>query len=204
MNHELPGSQPVPPEDVRASDPEREAVVARLQEAASEGRLSLGEFSERTEAVYTASTRGELARLTADLPAVQQYHHPSPVRSAAPQRFNAILSDQSRQLAGPVPPEINVLSLAGDTKLDLREAELPAGGLTITGWVALSKLRLVVADGVRVDVEGTNVLGSSKIRVDSPPRPGPAVLVKVVNLLGDVHVFDHTTHSRRRRGIWGG
>ena len=49
---------------------EREATVERLRVATVEGRLTLGELTERTEAAYTATTRGELARVTADLPEV--------------------------------------------------------------------------------------------------------------------------------------
>ena len=45
---------------VRASDAEREAVVERLRVATVEGRLTLSELTERTEAAYTATTRGEL------------------------------------------------------------------------------------------------------------------------------------------------
>jgi hypothetical protein len=55
---------------VRASDAEREAVVERLRVATVEGRLTLSELTERTEAAYTATTRGDLVPITADLPAV--------------------------------------------------------------------------------------------------------------------------------------
>jgi Domain of unknown function (DUF1707) len=37
--------------------------------ASAEGRLTLSELTERTEAAYTATTRGELASITAGLPA---------------------------------------------------------------------------------------------------------------------------------------
>jgi hypothetical protein len=51
-----------------ASDAEREAIVARLQAATSEGRLRLDEFSDRVDQAYAARTRGELARVIQDLP----------------------------------------------------------------------------------------------------------------------------------------
>src|SRR5215211_6835873 len=59
-----------PSGEVRASDAEREAVVERLRVATVEGRLTLGELTERTEAAYSATTRGDLALITADLPEV--------------------------------------------------------------------------------------------------------------------------------------
>ena len=54
--------------EIRASDADREAVMKRLQEAASQGRLTIEEFDHRAAAVYAAKTYGELAALTHDLP----------------------------------------------------------------------------------------------------------------------------------------
>jgi hypothetical protein len=66
--------------EVRASDLEREAVVERLRVATVEGRLTLAELTERTEAAYTATTRGDLVPITADLPTVPD----SPATSMRP------------------------------------------------------------------------------------------------------------------------
>jgi hypothetical protein len=52
----------------RASDPERQAVVRRLERALRDGRLTIVEFDERTQAAYAARTRGELDDITEDLP----------------------------------------------------------------------------------------------------------------------------------------
>jgi hypothetical protein len=56
----------------RASDSEREAIVARLRQAAGEGRLTVEELTERIDAAYAATTRDELEPLTADLPAARR------------------------------------------------------------------------------------------------------------------------------------
>ena len=55
---------------IRASDGDREAAAARLNQAAGDGRLTLQEFSERLDRAYAARTRAELAPLTACLPAI--------------------------------------------------------------------------------------------------------------------------------------
>jgi hypothetical protein len=52
----------------RASDAERQAVARRLERALRDGRLTIVEFDERTQAAYAARTRGELDDLTEDLP----------------------------------------------------------------------------------------------------------------------------------------
>ena len=54
--------------DVRASDAERELTAERLRRAMSQGRLSIVEYDERVAAAYAATTRGQLADLTDDLP----------------------------------------------------------------------------------------------------------------------------------------
>jgi len=55
--------------ELRASDAERAASVDRLREARVEGRLTLDEFTERTDLALSARTRNELQEVTRDLPA---------------------------------------------------------------------------------------------------------------------------------------
>lgn len=56
------------PPSVRASDADRERVAFTLQTALSEGRISLQEFDERVARAYGATTYGDLAAVTSDLP----------------------------------------------------------------------------------------------------------------------------------------
>ncbi|MEV1333496.1 DUF1707 domain-containing protein [Micromonospora costi] len=55
--------------ELRASDDDRQRVVAELQGHTAAGRLTLDEFSDRVGAVWNARTLGDLAALTRDLPA---------------------------------------------------------------------------------------------------------------------------------------
>lgn len=75
--------------DIRASDADREQVIADLQRHTAEGRLSLDEFTERVGSVYHARTHAELASVTRDLPA-----HPA----AAPTVADPV-AEHGRQLA---------------------------------------------------------------------------------------------------------
>lgn len=65
--------------ELRASDDDRNRVVAALHQHTAAGRLTLDEFSERAGAVWTARTLGDLAALTRDLPAL-----PDPIVDAGP------------------------------------------------------------------------------------------------------------------------
>jgi hypothetical protein len=53
---------------VRASDGERDQVVALLQRHFADGRLTQAELEERVGAALAARTRDQLRALTADLP----------------------------------------------------------------------------------------------------------------------------------------
>ena len=53
---------------IRASDADRDVVVAALREAYTAGRLDIEEFDERMSAAYASKTWGDLRRLTIDLP----------------------------------------------------------------------------------------------------------------------------------------
>ena len=57
------------PAAMRASDADRDAVLADLSEHFQAGRLTAGELDERTGQALAARTWGELRELLADLPA---------------------------------------------------------------------------------------------------------------------------------------
>jgi len=75
----MPLQRPYP--ELRASDAERERVVAFLREHALAGRLNDEELEERIGLAYASVTVGDLERLIADLP---HAHRPAPRRSAPP------------------------------------------------------------------------------------------------------------------------
>jgi Domain of unknown function (DUF1707) len=56
------------PDDMRASDADRDATVASLRDHAGSGRLDADELDERLEVALHASTLGELRALVSDLP----------------------------------------------------------------------------------------------------------------------------------------
>jgi hypothetical protein len=66
--------------DLLASDAERERVAETLRNHAAAGRLDPEELEQRLERAFAARTRGDLAPLTADLPAPAA-PHPRPRRS---------------------------------------------------------------------------------------------------------------------------
>ena len=54
--------------DLRVGDAERDTTAALLREHYAQGRLSTDELSDRLDATFSATTQGQLAEITHDLP----------------------------------------------------------------------------------------------------------------------------------------
>jgi Domain of unknown function (DUF1707)/Cell wall-active antibiotics response 4TMS YvqF len=187
---------------IRASDGEREAVVARLNDAVGEGRLTLQEFSERLDRAYAASTRGHLARLTADLPAMD------PVRGPARRRrvMLGLLFDSRQAGRQPLDEEITAIAFLGDVIIDLRNAKITANEITIRAYALLNDVDVIVPEGVAVELSGVAIVGDNRNMVE-PVAAGTSRLVVKIHghaVLGDVQVFHRNPRAPRagrRRSI---
>jgi hypothetical protein len=69
--------------DLRIGDADREASAVSLREHYAQGRLSLEEFNQRLDAIFAATTQGQLDHITRDLPHVSPPSVPLPVTSSA-------------------------------------------------------------------------------------------------------------------------
>jgi uncharacterized membrane protein len=74
---------PQPLRGLRLSDAERQAAVDQLGEQFAVGRLTREEFDERSDAVWSAKTHGDLSPVFADLPALAPQAASGPQRGAS-------------------------------------------------------------------------------------------------------------------------
>lgn len=196
------------PGELRASDAEREAVVEQLRVASVEGRLSLVELTDRTEAAYTATTHAELALLTQDLPAAGT---PAPA-PAVPQEgrkrrwFVGVMGDSKRRGTWRIDQELGAVAVMGDVVLDLREAEVRTDRVEILAVSVMGDVKIIVPDGVNVDLDGMAIMGDKKVKVNQAP-PGmnvPVVRVQAYAIMGDVKVVgdSHAQPLQRRLTAW--
>lgn len=153
-----PGAYPVPPgaypvqqpgyqvrahTSMRASSADRERAVDVLKAGFAEGRLTQDEYNDRMGRAYTARTYGELATLTADLPA-----------GASPMPAWPVPAYQ------PPPSGTNSMAIAS---MVLGVAEFFTAGLTaipavICGHVARRQMKLTAQNGDGLATSGL-VLG---------------------------------------------
>lgn len=185
------------PPAIRASDAERDATVVRLRDAMAEGRLTLDDFSGRTDAALSALTRDQLAEVVADLPA-----HPGYADAAFPTPWVVgILGSAKRSGRWRVGHELHALSIMGDCKIDLREAVIDAPVITIEALAIMGTVEVIVPEGVAVDLEGIAIMGSKSLRMSAAPLLLGAPLVRVTGLalMGEIKVRNQPSLSER---IW--
>ncbi len=180
------GPARIPREDrLRASDADRDRVIDLLAQAAAEGRLTLEEYSERSETALAARTQGELAVLTADIPA-------SPARAevgTTAEQMTAVLGNESRKGPWVVPPHLAVRSVLGDCHLEMQDAIIRQRVTIIDATVRLGSVTIFVPDGIDVRMTGRAVLGAKSSDLRRAPRPGaPVIEVRCDVLLGSVTV----------------
>ena len=187
--HEQPGSSVV-----RASDADRDQTVEALAAASAEGRLSLEEYSQRSEAALQARTFGELTSLTADLPA-----RPHSDAAPVPTKITAVLGNESRKGPWVVPAHLAVRSVLGDCHLEMQQAVIGQHVTTIDATVRFGSVTVFVPDGIDVRMNGRAVLGTKSSELRGEPAPGaPVIVVNCDVVCGAVTVRRPDWIMRRR------
>ncbi len=188
---------------MRASDAERDAVVARINQAVGDGRLTLDEFSERLELAYAARTRGDLDPLLRDLPAVAGPAATSgtAVVSGAGQgkdtRWNISPIGGIRHRGHwRVPRHTVAIGILGGVDVDLSEADLAAPEVMITKVSIIGGVTVRVPPGMRVEVSNFSILGGRSSNLGGPLAPNAPVLhIRSFSIIGGVNVRE----SRKKR-----
>lgn len=181
------------PPSVRASDAERERAIQRVRDAAGEGRLTLEELADRIEAAADASTRADLERLTADLPAA-----PAPAPEVAvPARAGSVFGDLKRSGRWQVAAALRFETVFGDVVLDLREALVPERETTIDARTLFGDVDVLVPEGVAVEVRSWTFFGDVRQSAGASAPPGaPLVVLTGGTVFGDVKVRAQRTRER--------
>ncbi len=186
------------PRNLRASDADRDRVLALLAEAVSDGRLTPDEHAERVQRACTARTLGELADLTTDLVVASA----QPVRLDGGRVISGIFGPAKRDGRWVVPETLTVTAMFGEVEVDFTQAILQARRVQLYATVVGGRLRLVVPDGVSVMVTGHLVLG--RRRGGTPlPASSDTPLIKVKGLVLGGEVIVRTPPRSRRFRLFG-
>ena len=183
-----------PDDSLRVSDAERDAVLRTLGDHAAVGRLTLDELEERSGRALAAKTRGDLATLTSDLPReAGQASELSPVTSRKkPVRWMvAIMGGSHRRGRFRTVGSINAVAVMGGDEIDLRDAELEGGELTLNLFALMGGSNIYVPDSVEVEVGGFSLMGGhEEVGSERPPRPNaPLIRIRVYALMGGASIY---------------
>lgn len=195
------GNSPGRPENLRASDRDRQHVAERLHEAAAEGRLTLDELGDRLDVAYAARTYAELVPLTLDLPARPgdpvvavpapvNLHKAVPVTGGTgPSVSVAMMSGCDRAGEWTVPAAHTAVAVMGGVKLDLRHARFGAPHVTITAIAFMGGIEVIVPPGLAVEVDGFGFMGGFDRKIGTGARTGgPTVRITGFAMMGGVGV----------------
>jgi hypothetical protein len=183
-----------PDESLRVSDAERDETLRTLGEHAAVGRLTLDELEERSGRALAAKTRGELATLTSDLPA-ERGQAQSSQALAGPARkpvrwMVAIMAGSHRRGRFRAVGRINAVAIMGGDEIDLREAEIEGGELTLNLVAIMGGANIYIPDSVELDVGGFSLMGGNTEVGVERLRPGaPRITIRAYNLMGGATIF---------------
>ena len=172
----------------RASDAERDKVVADLRQHLVDGRLTLEEFTDRVGTTLAARTHGELAVVVTDLPTR---------RSTAP-----AVNRRSLRLTGAafghavrrghirLPRRPVAFAGFADLDLDLRDATIEHEDTVVTAIVGFGNVDVYVPDGVNVIVSGMSIFGHCRQwGFDAGRADAPTIRVRVVGMFATADVW---------------
>jgi hypothetical protein len=179
----------------------REQTIEALGRHFANDVLTMDEYERRVDVAQRASTVEELEVLMADLrPPVEEstaIAKPEDVTVLPAEKVPdtrsvvSVLGSATRKGEWTVPRELKVVSVLGETELDFREARLSEGTTRINAVAVLGEVRILVPPGLRVEVEGSAILGEFEDGdgdTRSGSETGPALHVDGVAVLGEVKV----------------
>jgi hypothetical protein len=184
-------------ESLRVSDAERDVTLRTLGDHAAVGRLTLDELEERSGRALAARTRGELAALITDLPAGGAEATGSravarDTRAKRPVRWMvSIMSGSHRRGRFRAVGSINAVAIMGGDEIDLRDAEIEGGELTLNLFALMGGANIYVPDSVDLDVGGFSLMGGhEEVGREISPRPGaPLIRIRVYNLMSGATIY---------------
>jgi hypothetical protein len=190
-----------PDDSLRVSDAERDAVLRTLGDHAAVGRLTLDELEDRSGRALTAKTRGELATLTRDLPqeaGQAAASSPVPARRKPVHWMVAIMGGSHRRGRFRAVGSINAVAIMGGDEIDLREAEIEGGELTLNLFALMGGSNIYVPDSVEVETGGFSLMGGhEEIGSERPPRAGaPLIRIRVYALMGGASIYRLPSQAR--------
>lgn len=207
MNHDRndrnPSRNPSPDSISSAGAPDldtaRERALDLLTSAYAQDRLPLDDYERRARAVQQARDSGDIALITADLPAATPHappqspprHFPVESRHGPQETVACIMSD--RRMTGDwlASDAVTGITVMGSTTMDLRDATLPPGRLRIELFTLMGETKIIVPPGLPVRLSAFPLMAEARLDDRVPRRidpDAPWVEVSGMAVMGEIRV----------------
>jgi len=200
-------------------DDRKEAAVRRLGAHFAADHLTVEEFEQTVDRVYSAVTVRDLESLFEGLPALPSGALPDRVRSASlvrrvrsedvPERGLqiAIMSGSEKKGSWIPARTYTTIALMGGAGLDLREAQFGPGVTEIRILAVMGGVEVIVPPGLAVETHGIGIMGGFEAfdQASADPDPSaPRLIIKGVAIMGGVEVTvrlpgESARDAKRRR-----
>lgn len=175
---------------LRATDQDRDAAAALVQEAHGDGRLGVEELDERLTRIYSSRTQLELRDATADL---------AVPGTGNTLRIQAKGSSQVRRGQWRVPSHIIATAEHSIVELDFTEAVVRLPEVLVEAEMTHGSLVLLVPQGWHVDIDDVQSVYAAVTSKTVTPLQG-ATRLRITGRA--THSSIVVRHPRRRRWWW--
>ncbi|MDA3631054.1 DUF1707 domain-containing protein [Saccharopolyspora sp. WRP15-2] len=183
------------PNEMRASNADRDAVVQRLQEAAGEGRIDFSELTERVDRALAAKTYAELEPLTADLPSGRSADPGEPLL------LKGGLHGASRTGRWQVPGQISAHGGMGGVTIDFTRTDCRLPVIDLEAHGQMAGVTIVIPEGWAAETtEMDPGIGGLKDKT-TPEREAGAPLIRLSGTGGMAGVVIRHPNAWERRKL---
>jgi hypothetical protein len=166
---------------------ERENTVQLLCRHYAQDRLTTEELDARLDAVYRAQSEGELNALLDGLDAVAvaaplERAAVAPENRTPNRRILSVFAEVRKRGDWELRPETRAVVVFGTLELDLRDARIARGTTTLDISATFAEVKIIVPPGIRVECDGSAILGEFTEAVIAGPAGGDVATVRVVGM----------------------
>lgn len=178
--------------DGTISSSERERACARAAAACTQGRVTLGAYSDLVEIFQGTQERAGFDQALQDLRGAETTAMvPSGARMTS--SLVAVLSGHDQKGAMRLGPQTQAVAVLGGVTLDLREATVSGPVTTIRTFSFWGGIHIRIPPGIHVETTSVPILGDNDISLRGPaPRPdAPVIRFELVSIMAGAEIKDH-------------
>jgi hypothetical protein len=178
---------------------EKEQVVQQLCALYAQDHLTTGELEKRFERVYKSEDPTALRTVLEGLPAIgpltvlpQPLYDLAPVNRVLPRtrqkRMLAIFSGVEKTGHWQPGEKVEGTAVFGSIELDLREAEIPAGGIDMEFNAYLGSVEIMLPPGIGADIDCSAFMGSVVDKTHAGTPGAPRIRITGDVMMGSIEV----------------